>query len=75
MLTDHELEVAQSLIDAVSEGLYTLPEIYGSKWHAVVAPKKFGQRFKAAVRANRLGGIQWIAEKTTDNKQQYIITA
>lgn len=74
MLTDHELETAQSLIDTMGKGLYTLPDIYISKWQAIAAPNKFGKLFKAAVLDKRLVGIQWIDKKTADNKQQYIIS-
>lgn len=74
MLTQEEINLAQSFIDKLPPGTYTLPKIYGSNWNKVADPNGFGKLFKLSVLDNRFKNIHWISEKTSDNKQQYIIS-
>ena len=74
ILTEEELVNAQLRVRALPPGTYELREIYGSNWGSVGSPSSFGAKFKAAVKAELLVGIELHSLKT-NNHHVYLITA
>lgn len=72
-LTPEEFAEAQQIILTTRPGRYTLPKLYGSAWLSKLSPTTFGARFKATVRAGRLGGISLLPSKTGANHLQYLV--
>ncbi|ABK43885.1 hypothetical protein Mmc1_1374 [Magnetococcus marinus MC-1] len=65
-----EITKAQSLIDAISQGVYELSELYGKEWKHIQSPTSFGGKFKSTVEAGLLKRI-CIGEKKSNNHQTY----
>jgi hypothetical protein len=70
-LSPDELQEAKEVIRRAHAGVYTLRKLYGSRWLALVSPRDFGGRFKAAVRGGLLAGITVCPEKNSANAVLY----
>ncbi len=58
ILTQTEIENAQSIIDKHPPGSYELKALYGKEWQHVASPTSFGKKFKNAVASNLLKHIE-----------------
>lgn len=72
-LSDDDLIVAQSLIDAKAFDEYEIEQIYGQFWEAIPNPTTFGRWFKRAVIDGRLKNIEWV-RRSGENHQIYRIS-
>ena len=70
-LSSDELQEAKEMIRRAEPGIYTLRKLYGLRWLALVSPRDFGGRFKAAVRRGLLPGITICPEKNSANAVLY----
>ena len=75
MLTEKEIIEATALVHGHAPGTFELKQIYGPKWETISSPTTFGKRFKAAVEAGLIRGIQLSRERRkSDNHHTYTIT-
>lgn len=71
-LTATERAEAQRVIDSTSPGIYTLANLYRSRWKTVANVHAFGIRFKESVRRELLPGIEYYQD-TGAHAAQYVV--
>lgn len=72
ILTQMEIENAQSIIDKHQPGSYELKALYGKEWQHVESPTSFGKKFKNTVTSQLLKYIEHDSLRT-DNHNIYKI--